>query len=102
MALPTITPEQREKALASALETRKARAAALEQVRKGTVTLAEVLGNPDSPLQKAYVRQVLLALPRVGPVAADRAIEEIIILPNRRIQGLGERQREALLARFPG
>ena len=102
MALPTISPEQRAEALASALETRKARAAALDQVRKGTVTLAEVLGDEDTPLRRAYVRQVLLALPGVGPVAADRAIEEIIILPNRRIQGLGSKQREALLARFPG
>lgn len=101
MALPTISPEQREKALASALESRKARAAALDQVRKGNLTLADVLGDEDSPLQKAYVRQVLLALPRVGPVKADQVMEEIIILPNRRIQGLRHRQREALLARFP-
>ena len=61
-----------------------------------------MLGNPDTPLKKAYVRKVLLALPGVGPVAADQAMEEIIILPNRRIQGLGHLQRAALLARFGG
>ena len=101
MALPTISPEQRADALTKALESRKARAAAIDQVRKGNVSLAEVLGNPESPLRRAYVRQVLLALPGVGPAKAAQVMEEVIILPNRRIQGLGDQQREALLARFP-
>ena len=102
MALLERTTEQREEALAKAAQARRDRAAALDQVRKGTVTLAEVLADEDTPLRRAYVRQVLLALPGVGPIAADRAIEEIIITPNRRIQGLRHRQREALLARFGG
>jgi len=59
-----------------------------------------VLDSRESPLRRAYVRQVLEALPGVGRVKAARAIEEVSIAPNRRIQGLRHLQREALLARF--
>lgn len=100
MTLPPISPEERNAALASALESRQARAAAKAALRSGAVTLAEVLADPESPLQGAYVRQVLRSLPRVGRAKADRAMDEAAIDPHRRVQGLGRLQREALLARF--
>ena len=101
MPLPTISPEQRADALAKAMESRKARADAIAEVRKGSVSLADVLADPESPLRRAKVTQVLEALPRVGPVKVREAMEEIGIDPKRRIQGLGDRQRTALLGRFP-
>ena len=102
MTLPTLSPEQREANRGKALESRKARAAALDEVRKGKVSLAEVLDSPESTLRRAYVRQVLGALPRVGRATVAKAMEEVDIDHNRRIQGLGHLQREALLARFGG
>ena len=100
MALPTLTPEQREQALRKAAAARKARAAALDELRKGEVTLAVVLDSQDSPLQRAYVRQVLRALPGVGDVTADKALATIGIDSKRRVAGLGKVQRAALATQF--
>ena len=44
------------------------------------------------------VRWLLEALPGIGPVRAERLMDEIDIAPTRRIQGLGSRQRDALVA----
>ena len=100
MALPTLTPEQRDEALRKAAETRKARAEALAAMRKGTVTLADVLADLDSPLQRAKVSQVLRAIPGVGVVTADKVLTEVGIDGKRRVAGLGQRQRAALAERF--
>ena len=100
MTLPTISTEDRNAALAKAAQARKDRAAAKVALKAGAITLADVFSDPASPLQRAYVRQVLQAIPGVGRVKADRVMQEIDIDPNRRIQGLGERQRMELLERF--
>ncbi len=100
MALPTLTAEQRDEALRKAAETRKARAEALAAMRKGTVTLAHVLTDLDSPLQRARVSQVLRAIPGVGVVTADKVLAEVGIDSKRRVAGLGQRQRSALAERF--
>ena len=47
MALPTMSPEQRQVALAKAREARAARSALLAEVKAGTLTLADVLGRED-------------------------------------------------------
>ncbi|HLI38767.1 MAG TPA: integration host factor, actinobacterial type [Streptosporangiaceae bacterium] len=101
MALPQLTPEQRAHALRRAAAARAARAEALAALRQGTVTLADVLGDLDSPLRRARVRQVLLSLPKVGPVTADRVMADAGIGPGRRVAGLGARQREALAGALP-
>lgn len=98
--LPQITPEQRAKALEAATRTRKARAQAKTDLAKGKVTLAEVLGDPESPLQGARVLEILKTLPGVGPVKAASVIERLGIADGRRIQGLGQKQRAALEAEF--
>ena len=100
MTPPTISTEDRNAALALAAQARIDRAAAKVALKRGAITLADVFSDPASPLQRAYVRQVLRALPRVGRAKADRVMQEVDIDPNRRIQGLGERQRMELLERF--
>lgn len=101
MPLPVATPQQRQEALDKARKARIARAEALGRVRDGTVTLAAVLADEDSPLQRVPVRRVLLAIPRVGTATADTVMEEIGINVKRRLAGLGPRQRQALAERFP-
>lgn len=100
MALPTLTAEQRTEALRKAIEARAAKSAALAKVRQGHLTLAAVLNGDEPALLRAYVRQVLEALPGVGKVTAERAISEIGIDPDRRVRGLGTNQRAALAERF--
>lgn len=100
MALPVMTPAQRREALEKAHAARTAKAEALAAVRDGSVTLAAVLADENSPLKRARVRQVLLAVPGIGQVRADRIMADIGIDASRRIGGLGTRQR-AFLAAVP-
>jgi len=100
MALPVQTPEQQQESLRKANEARAARSAALKALKAGEVTMPEVLADKESPLQRAFVRQLLLALPGVGKVRADLVLERTGIDPRRRVRGLGERQRKALEREF--
>jgi hypothetical protein len=101
-ALPKLTPEEQAAALQKAREARTARSGALNAMRGGGLTLAEALANRESPLQRAHVRTVLLALPGIGATRADAIMAELKIDSKRRIGGLGSRQREALVARVGG
>ncbi len=65
------------------------------------MTLHEVLGRDnDEVMGKMRVAYLLASLPRVGKTTARKVMEEIGIDESRRVQGLGKRQKEALLARF--
>lgn len=100
---PTLTPEQRAAALEKAAAARKARAELKERLKLGSITLAEVLdqGQSDDLVGKTKVLAVLESLPGVGKVKARRTMEEIGIAETRRVRGLGNQQREALLTVFP-
>ena len=101
MALPVLSPEQRQAALQKAREARTARSALLADLKAGTLTLADVLGRDDDLARKAKVAQVVRALPGVGKARAAAIMERAGIPSERRIGGLGARQREHLLAEFP-
>ena len=102
MALPKLTDEQRKEALAKAAEARKARAELKEKLKRGDITLREVLeqAQEDETTGKTKVSALLEALPKVGKVKAKEIMAELEIAPTRRRRGLGERQRRALLDRF--
>lgn len=102
MPLPTLTPEQRAAALAKAAEVRKARADLKEQLKKGEVSLADLLdkAETDEVIGKLKVATVLQALPGIGKVKALQTMEKLKIADSRRLRGLGEQQRKALLNEF--
>ncbi|HZR50087.1 MAG TPA: integration host factor, actinobacterial type [Streptosporangiaceae bacterium] len=104
MSLPEMTPEQRAEALRKAAETRRLRAAELEKVRKGQITVTDVLDSGDSLLLPVPVRRLLLAVPGIGPAKADALLDAIGVSAEfrkkRRVQGLGEVQRKALRERL--
>jgi hypothetical protein len=102
MALPALSPEQRQAALQKAREARAARSALLADLKAGTLTLADVLGRDDDLARKAKVAQVVRAVPGVGKARAAAIMERAGIPAQRRIGGLGARQREHLLAELPG
>jgi len=70
----------------------------------GSLTLSELLaqGDKDDIVGKMKVVAVLESLPGVGKVKARRTMEEIGISETRRVRGLGDQQRAALLKSFPG
>ncbi|MFS8543062.1 MAG: integration host factor [Limnochordales bacterium] len=101
MTLPKLTPEEKRKALAKAQAMRSARARLRQDLKRGAITLREVLERADDEVvQKMRVAYLLQSLPQVGKVTTDRVMNDIGIHANRRVQGLGHRQRMALLERF--
>ena len=99
---PSLTPEQRQAALAKAAEARRARAELKERLKMGVLTLPELLDQAenDDMVAKMKVLAVLESLPGVGKVKARRTMEEIEISDSRRIRGLGDQQRRKLLDAF--
>ena len=100
MALPQLTPEQREEALKKAAEARKTRADLKEALKIGATPISEVLNSDDEIVTKMKVADVLRSMPKVGKIRAEEIMEEIGITPTRRVRGLGDRQKQALLDRF--
>ncbi len=99
---PALTAEQRAQALAKAAEARRARAELKERLKMGSVSLRELLDGAtgDDHVGGMKVLAVLEALPGVGKVKARRTMDEIGIADTRRVRGLGEQQRRALLDAF--
>ncbi|HEV7973338.1 integration host factor, actinobacterial type [Amycolatopsis sp.] len=104
MALPQLTDEQRAAALEKAAAARRIRAELKERLKRGGTTLVDVLkqAEDNEVLGKMKVSALLEALPGVGKVRAQQTMEKLEIAPSRRLRGLGDRQRKALLAEFSG
>lgn len=99
MALPNLSPEQRQEALDKAAAARRARSELLEQVKAGELTVQEVLqrAETDETVKKTKVLQLVKALPGYGSAKTTQLLEQLDIAENRRLGGLGQRQRQALL-----
>ena len=102
MPLPTLSPEQRAAALEKAAEIRKARAELKDNLKTGKTTLPKVLDQADTDevVGKIKVSAVLQSMPGIGKVRATQIMEKLKIAESRRLRGLGEQQRTALLAEF--
>lgn len=102
MALPQLTDEQRTAALAKAAAARKSRAELKERLKRGGTTLKQVLldAEKDEALAKLKVSALLESLPGVGKVRAAALMDQFDIAASRRVRGLGDRQRKALLDEF--
>ena len=95
---PSLSPEQRQAALEKAAAARRQRAELKEKLKMGSMTLKELLDQAarDEVVGKMKVLSVLESLPGLGKVKARRLMEEVGISETRRIQGLGDKQREKL------
>ena len=103
MALPQLTEEQRKQALEKAAEARRKRAEIKQQLKNGTLTLPQVLNQPENEtIGKMKVASVLESLPGVGKVRARKIMERLDISSTRRVRGLGAKQKDALLGEFSG
>jgi len=102
MQPPQLSDEKRAAALARAAEARKVRAEVKELLKMGSLSLAELLERADQEelLGGLKVSTVLASMPGTGKVKAGRMMEALGIADNRRLRGLGDRQREALLGEF--
>ncbi len=94
---PQLSAEQRAANLAKATAVRAARADFKNRLKNGSVSLAEALASKEDTVGKLKVLALLESLPGVGKVKARKLMEDIGIADNRRVQGLGQQQRQALL-----
>jgi hypothetical protein len=99
---PQLSPEQRQAALDKAAAARRQRAELKEKLKMGSTSLDEVMtqADQDDVVAKLKVVTVLESLPGVGKVRARKIMEELEISDTRRVRGLGQNQRKALLERF--
>lgn len=97
-ALPTLTKDERLCNLEHAMAARRARAELRRSLKAGNITLDAALEDPRA--QRLYVRQLLASLPGVAQRHAGEIMVRLDIAPNRRVHGLGPRQRERLVAFF--
>ena len=97
MPLPQLTDEQRKAALEKAAAARHERAELRDKIKRGEVTLREVLDSEDSIAARMKVSALIESLPGYGKAKAARIMDELGISPSRRVKGLGVRQREQLL-----
>lgn len=96
-----MTPEQRAAALQKAKETRAARSAVLAKVAGySKEQFAELLDSNDPVTARIKVSTLLRRFPGVGPKRADAIMQSIGIMPERRIGGLGTKQKAALVESF--
>lgn len=100
---PALTADQRQAALEKAAEARRVRAELKERLKMGSISLSELFeqAETDDIIGKLKVLALLESLPGIGKVKARRVMEDIGISESRRVRGLGEQQRKALLEQFP-
>ncbi len=97
MALPQLTDEQRKAALEKAAAARHARAELRDKIKKGEISLNEVLESEDPIASRMKVSALIESLPGYGKAKATKIMDELGISSTRRVKGLGARQREELL-----
>lgn len=102
MALPNLTPEQRQAALDKAARARAVRAEVKNRLKHSGATLAEVIeqARHDDAVAKLKVLDLLQAVPGIGKVTASEIMQRLGIAESRRIRGLGKNQVADLIAEF--
>ena len=85
------------RALRHANEIRSDRARLKKELAVGRVRIEEVIAQPPESGQTAKVYELLLALPKIGPVRATRWLSQCRIAPTKTVAGLTNRQRIELI-----
>lgn len=102
MALPQLTPEQRQAALDKAAASRRERAEVKNRLKHAGASIADVLseGQTNEVIGKMRVVDLLQSMPGLGKVRARAVMDRLRISESRRVRGLGAKQAAALVAEF--
>ena len=96
--VPALTPEQRRAALKVATAARKRRAEVKRAMKRGEVSMADALAMDE--MQRCRVRDAIGSMPGYGSARTSELMKRLGIDWNRRVGGLGARQRAALAGVF--
>ena len=102
MALPPLTPEQRQAALDKAAASRRERAEVKNRLKNSGASIMDVVheGQDNEVIGKMRVVELLQSVPGLGKVRARQVMERLSIAESRRVRGLGTKQVAALEAEF--
>ena len=102
MALPPLTPEQRQAALQKAAASRRERAEVKNRLKNSGALISDVIaeGQTNEVIGKMRVVDLLQSLPGLGKVRARQVMERLGIAESRRVRGLGTKQIAALQREF--
>jgi hypothetical protein len=102
VALPPLTPEQRQAALEKAAASRRERAEVKNRLKTSGATILEVIkeGQVNEVVGRMKVLDLLQAMPGLGKVRARQVMERLGIAESRRVSGLGAKQIVALGEEF--
>ena len=102
MALPPLTPEQRQAALEKAAASRRERAEVKNRLKHSGATLVDVVNEAEhnEVIAKMRVSELLQSMPGIGKVRAQQVMEKLKISQTRRVRGLGAKQVAALIEEF--
>jgi hypothetical protein len=101
MALPQLSDEARKEALKKAAAARSARAELRAKVKSGELSFADVLARVGDPVvEKIKIVTLIESLPGYGKAKAAKLLADLDISDTRRVKGLGEKQKAALLERL--
>ena len=102
MALPRLTPEQRQANLEKAAASRRERAAIKNRLKHSGASILDVLkeGEENEVVGKMRVVDLLQSMPGLGKVRARQVMERLGIAASRRVRGLGTKQVAALEKEF--
>ncbi len=102
VALPPLTPEQRQAALDKAAASRRERAEVKNRLKHSGASLIDVLkqGQENEVVAKMRVLELLQSMPGIGKVRARQVMERLNISESRRVRGLGANQIAALEREF--
>jgi acetolactate synthase small subunit len=102
VALPPLTPEQRQAALEKAAASRRERAEVKNRLKNAGASIVDVIkqGQTNEVVGKMKVVDLLQSMPGVGKVRAKQLMERLGIAESRRVRGLGAKQIAALKDEF--
>jgi hypothetical protein len=102
VALPPLTPEQRQAALDKAAASRRERAEVKNRLKNSGASIMDVVhaGQDNDVIGKMRVVELLQSMPGLGKVRAKQVMERLSIAESRRVRGLGIKQVAALEREF--
>lgn len=99
-SVPERTTDQRMRALQKANDIRTRRAQLKRDLKAGKTKIETLLLDPPEYVLTAKTFDMLLAVPKLGRVKANRILSVCRISPSKTIGGLSERQRGELVSQL--
>jgi hypothetical protein len=102
VALPQLSPEQRQANLDKAAASRRERAEVKNRLKHSGASIIEVIeqGQSNDVIGKMRVLDLLQSMPGIGKVRAHQLMDRLGISESRRVRGLGINQIAALHREF--